>query len=334
MPRLAYQDGKPRLALLLSWTMVVSMNSVLVFVSGAADHPLAAHHLAKVEHLLDEAHVELFANPEWLHLHKAAEMQIEGSLSPAQFTHLRHALGEESIDVFMLPQQGRKKALLLADMDATIVTTETLDELADFVGLKERISGITQRAMCGELNFHMALNERVALLEGLPLSALEKTAASTQLSSGAETLVKVMRNNGATCVLVSGGFTYFTERIAQKCGFQIHHGNHLDIKDGVLTGKVLPPFLDKNAKYYFLQKYAAELGLAADETLAIGDGANDLPMLQGAGLGLGYHPKPLVYESVSNAIIHTDLTSALYVQGYTEADLKSAFVTESEPRND
>jgi phosphoserine phosphatase len=162
------------LALLLSWTMVVSMNSVLVFVSGAADHPLAAHHLAKVEHLLDEAHVELFANPEWLHLHKAAEMQIEGSLSPAQFTHLRHALGEESIDVFMLPQQGRKKALLLADMDATIVTTETLDELADFAGLRERISAITQRAMCGELNFHMALNERVSLLEGSPFPRLRK----------------------------------------------------------------------------------------------------------------------------------------------------------------
>jgi phosphoserine phosphatase len=188
--------------------------------------------------------------------------------------------------------------------------------------------------MRGELNFHMALNERVSLLEGLPLSALEKTAAATQLSSGAEMLVKVMRENGATCVLVSGGFTYFTEKIAKKCGFQIHHGNHLDTKDGVLTGKVLPPLLDKNAKYYFLQKYAAELGLAADETLAIGDGANDLPMLQGAGLGLGYRPKPLVYEQVSNAIIHTDLTSALYVQGYTEADLKSAFVTKSEPRND
>lgn len=328
MPRFPYQDRKPRLVLPLSWTMLVTMNSVLVFVSGATDHPLAAHHLAKVEHSLEEGHFQLFEDPRWLHPHKAAELEIEGSLSPAQFSYLRQVLGEDFIDVFMLPSQGRRKSLLLADMDATIVTTETLDELADFVGLKERISEITQKAMRGELNFHMALNERVALLDGLPLSALEKTVAATQLSPGAETLVKVMRRHEATCVLVSGGFTYFTERIAQKCGFQIHHGNHLDMKDGVLTGKVLPPLLDKNAKYYFLQKYAAELGLSADETLAIGDGANDLPMLQGAGLGIGYRPKPLVYEQVSNAIIHTDLTSALYVQGYTGADIKSALEPE------
>lgn len=299
------------------------MNFVLVFVAGSPVFPLAVHHLARVERFLDEHHVPFSEGPRWLAPHKAAELALEEHLSPAQFAQLRQMLGAELLDTFMVPQERRRKKLLLADMDATIVTTETLDELAESVGLRDRISEITQRAMRGEINFHMALNERVALLKGLPLPALEKTVATTQLSQGAITLVHVMREHGATCVLVSGGFTFFTERIAKECRFHAHHGNHLELSGEALTGKVLSPILDKNAKESFLRKYMGDLGLDKEETLAIGDGANDLPMLQSAGLGIGYHPKPVVYEHVSNAILHTDLTSALYVQGYTEAEIRS-----------
>ena len=176
--------------------------------------------------------------------------------------------------------------------------------------------------MRGELDFPQALRERVALLRGLPESAVQKTLAETELNPGAAAFVQVMKKNGATCVLVSGGFTLFTGAFAQKAGFDRHHGNLLQLEEGVLTGKVGEPILDKDSKVAFLQQYRDELGLKPEDVLAIGDGANDLPMLQMAGLGIGYHPKPLLEESLDNCIIHGDLTAALYAQGYTEQDLK------------
>lgn len=300
------------------------MAFVLVFVAGNPSRPLTAFHLAEAEHLLDDDKIAFELKPRWLHIHKAAELEISGKPTPAQLADLKAVLAIDEIDVFVVPQENRRKKLLIADMDATIVTTETLDELAEFAGLKEKISAITARAMRGELDFAAALDERVGLLKGLPLSALEKTLAATRLTPGADTLLRVMRHHGATTVLVSGGFTYFTDAIAHKVGFQFNHGNTLGIEGAALSGKVLPPLLDKNAKLTYLNEYREKLGIASTDIMAIGDGANDLPMLLEAGLGLGVYPKPVVAEALDNGIVYSDLTSALYIQGYTGVDIDAA----------
>lgn len=229
-------------------------------------------------------------------------------------------LAEDRIDVFLTKAAGRRKKLLIADMDSTIVTGETLDDLAEFAGIKDQIAAITTRAMEGEIDFHDALRERVALLKGLDIAALDKTLADIQLSPGAETFVQTMAMHGAHCVLVSGGFTFFTGNIAEKAGFHAHHGNVLDIDGDVLAGTVSDPILDKDSKVHFLKKYVQDQNISEENVLAIGDGANDIPMLQTAGLGIGYHPKHAVQEKISNLIIHGDLTAALYAQGYSQQE--------------
>ena len=246
---------------------------------------------------------------------KACEYQMETAFSLQQIQQLRHALHPYRIDVFQTPAQNRCKKLLLADMDSTIVVGETLDELSDHAGVKEEVARITARAMNGEMDFHEALALRVALLENLPESALQQTAAQIRLMSGAINFISGLKKSGTTTVLVTGGFTYFAKDIAAQAGFDFVHGNQLDIKDGHLTGGVIPPVLDKQAKLSFLQDYTAKLGLSPDETMAIGDGANDLPMLEAAGLGIGYHPKPLLQEKLINIILYNDLSAALYTQG-------------------
>lgn len=298
------------------------MAFVLVIVA-AREGTLSAPSLARCERLLDGGHIR-FSSPRWLSPHKAAEIPLEDSLPLPMLRVFQNVLGEEQMDVFQVSLTARRKKLLLADMDSTIITTETLDELAEYAGLKDRISEITRRAMAGEINFHMALNARVSLLAGLPVHALDQTLSKATLTEGAETLVRVMRWAGAKTILVSGGFTFFTKDVARRCGFDFHHGNHLEITDGQLTGRVVPPVLDKEAKLFFLRKYSIDMGIDVRETLAIGDGANDLPMLEHAGLGIGYRPKPVVRESVPGVILYTDLTSALYVQGYTGDDIHQA----------
>lgn len=300
------------------------MAFVLVFVAGNPARPLTPFHLAEAEHLLDDDKIAFDLKPRWLHIHKAAELDIAGKPTPGQLRDLKTVLAIDGVDVFVVPQANRRKKLLIADMDATIVTTETLDELAEFAGLKEKISAITARAMRGELDFAAALDERVGLLKGLSLGALEQTLAATDLTPGAETLLRVMRHHGATAVLVSGGFTYFTDAVARKVGFHFNHGNTLGIEGDALNGTVIPPLLDKDAKLTYLKEYRDRLGLASADIMAIGDGANDLPMLLEAGLGLGVYPKPLVADSLDNGVVYSDLTSALYIQGYTSAEIDAA----------
>lgn len=225
------------------------------------------------------------------------------------------------VDVFVVPSTNRRKKLLLADMDATIVTGETLDDLAELAGIGEEISAITTRAMRGELDFEEALRARVGKLAGFSESLLHETYKRMTLSIGARTLVRTMSHFGAQCVLVSGGFTFFTSRVAMQCGFGAHHGNELGLAADKLTGDVIPPILDKGAKLSYLYKYCSLLGIDVDEAVTVGDGANDLPMLQAAGLGVGYHPKPAVQAGVENSIIHTDLISLLYMQGYTNQEM-------------
>ena len=233
-------------------------------------------------------------------------------------------LNHKAVDIFLTKPRGRRKAVLVADMDSTIVTAETLDELAAHAGLKDKIAAITARAMNGELDFHDAIRERVGLLKGLKLSALEETWNALEYSPGARTLVATMNAFGATTALVSGGFTVFSARVAAALGFAIHRANLL-LDDGMaLTGAVGEPILDKNAKLATLEELAASRGVKLAATLSVGDGANDLPMLQAAGLGVAYHAKPVVAAEVVNRVVHTDLTALLFAQGYPASSFKTA----------
>ena len=245
---------------------------------------------------------------------------------------LRHeaaaAVAELPIDWALVPTQRRRKRLLVADMDSTIINVECLDELADFAGLKAEIAAITERAMRGELEFEPALRERVGKLKGLALDALQLCYDQrVELNPGAETMVRTMAAYGARCLLVSGGFTFFTSRVAQRAGFHANRANTL-LDDGkTLSGTVSEPILGRAAKLDALQTEAAALNIAADETLAIGDGANDLDMIKASGLGIAYRAKPIVAAEAHARIDHTALTTALFFQGYRRDEFWTATVT-------
>jgi phosphoserine phosphatase len=232
---------------------------------------------------------------------------------------VRTALNGESIDAIPTSGEDRRKRLLVADMDSTIVTSETLDELADFAGLKDRISAITARAMNGELDFKAALRERVAMLRNLPVVALERTWERVRLTGGARELVATMRAHGAYAALVSGGFTFFTGRVAAMCGFDLHRSNILLDDGSALTGAVAEPILDRDTKLATLTALARERGLALAATLAVGDGANDLDMLGAAGLGVAFRAKPIVAAAARARVDHADLRALLFAQGYPAA---------------
>jgi phosphoserine phosphatase len=247
----------------------------------------------------------------------AMDLFVEG----ADLARLRAAanrgMERAPVDFCVQEAEGRRKRLLVADMDSTIIGVECLDELADQAGLKARIAAITARAMAGEIAFEGALRERVALLAGLELAALDRTYDErVRLNPGAERLVRTMTAAGARCVLVSGGFDHFTARVAQAAGFAAHLANRL-LHDGAhLTGAVAEPILGREAKLAALEAEAAALGIGLEETVAVGDGANDLAMIEAAGLGVAYRAKPVVAERADARIAHTDLTALLYFQGY------------------
>jgi phosphoserine phosphatase len=234
---------------------------------------------------------------------------------------LRTALGGLRIDVVVQPLAGRRKTLFVADMDSTMIGQECIDELADYVGLKAHVAAITERAMRGEIAFEPALRERVALLKGLPVAVVDEVIRERiTLTPGARTLVATMRKNGGTTCLVSGGFTLFTSRVGAMIGFDENRGNTLVVEDGRLAGRVEEPILGREAKLVTLIELRDRLGLAASETLAAGDGANDLAMIEAAGLGVAYHAKPKVADAAHARIDHSDLTALLYLQGYARVD--------------
>jgi phosphoserine phosphatase len=235
---------------------------------------------------------------------------------------IRTALTRLPIDVFIQPRAHRRKKLLLADMDSTMIRQECIDELADFVGLKEKVSAITERAMRGEIEFEPALRERVALLRGLEHKIVERVLDERiVLTRGGRTLVQTMRANGAHTVLVSGGFTVFTEKIAAAIGFHESRANVLMIDGEFFAGTVNEPILGREAKVATLIELRSKLGLNGAETIAIGDGANDLAMLQEAGLGVAYHAKPAVAAAAHARVEHCDLTALLYAQGYQHSEV-------------
>jgi phosphoserine phosphatase len=236
----------------------------------------------------------------------------------------RAALDGAAIDAIATDAATRRKRLLVADMDSTIVTGETLDELADFAGLKPRIAAITARAMNGELDFKAALRERVAMLRGLPVDALERTWERVRLTPGARELVATMRAHGAYAALVSGGFSFFTGRVAALCGFDLHRSNALLDDGAALTGFVAEPILDRDTKLHMLASLAAERDLPMSATLAVGDGANDLDMLRVAGLGVAFRAKPIVAAAAQARVDHADLRALLFAQGYHAGEFVDA----------
>lgn len=229
-------------------------------------------------------------------------------------------------DLVVQPATNRRKKLFLADMDSTMIGQECIDELADCVGLKAHVAAITERAMRGEIAFEPALRERVALLEGLPVSVVEEVLRDRiRLTPGARILVATMRANGARTCLVSGGFTLFTDRVAAMIGFDEARANTLTLIDGhKLAGTVAEPIFGRDGKRAALLEMRQELGLAKHDTMAIGDGANDLDMIVEAGLGVAYHAKPKVAAAAAARIDHADLTALLYVQGYKREEFVGA----------
>lgn len=227
------------------------------------------------------------------------------------------------IDINLLPDEGarRRKRLLIADMDSTIIEQECIDEIADFAGVRDRVSAVTESAMRGDLDFAEALNTRVALLKGLEATVLEQIAERyITIMPGAKTLVATMKANGAYAALVSGGFTYFTERIANRVGFDSNQANRLEFDEGRLTGKVVPPILGRDAKRRALIDNLKRLGIETSDALAVGDGANDLSMIKEAGLGVAYRAKPIVAAEAKASIKHGNLRALLYLQGYERGE--------------
>jgi phosphoserine phosphatase len=261
--------------------------------------------------------------PRWLDPGIAADVSFtpDGADDKAVAERIRAALAGRPVDVVVQPVATRRKRLFVADMDSTMIGQECIDELADHAGLKQRVAAITERAMRGEIAFEPALRERVALLAGLPVAAADEVIERRiTLTPGGPALVATMRANGGYTCLVSGGFTLFTGRVAAMIGFDAHRGNTLIVDGQKFAGRVVEPILGREAKLATLLELRDRLGLAPHQTLAAGDGANDLAMIEAAGLGVAYHAKPTVALAAHARIDHGDLTALLYLQGYARGE--------------
>lgn len=267
-------------------------------------------------------HLPLAEAPEWLAFAVAADIPFTPSRDyPPNEISLREILAGLPVDMILQPCATRRKKLLVADMDSTMIGQECIDELADFLGLRAHVAAITERAMRGDIAFEPALRERVALLRGLKIDVVAEIIADRiSLTAGARTLVQTMRAHGAYTALVSGGFTLFTREVAAKIGFDAHYGNVLILDGDRLSGRMEEPVLGMSAKRDILDNLREARGLRICNTLAVGDGANDLAMLEGAGLGVAFHAKPAIAAAAHARIDHAGLCALLYAQGYKAVD--------------
>lgn len=298
------------------------MRQVLTLIAGLASDPLGSDVIAAARAALRETGARL-DEVRWLKPGVACDLPFEGCEAAAAEAAVRARLGGAPIDLAAQPDgEGRRKRLLVADMESTIITGEMLDELGRLAGVEDRIVPITARAMRGEIDFAQAVRERVALLGGLSVEILDRVKDLIELTPGARTLVQTMRAYGAYTALVSGGFDWFTAPVQAACGFDEHRANRLEIRDGRLTGRVAEPILDRTAKRAALEALAAERGLPLDATAAVGDGANDIPMLRAAGLGVAFRGKAAVVAAARYRLDHADLTGLLYLQGYSESEFR------------
>ena len=297
------------------------MSLVVTLISNPADPAL--------DSTVIEGALALLPSPgraQWLFNEVAVDIPFESHEDIPTIEHrLREARGDLPFDIVVQPQAARRKKLLLADMDSTMIGQECVDELADFAGLKASVAAITERAMRGEIAFEPALRERVALLKGLPVSVVDEVLKDRiTLTPGGRELVATMRAHGAYTCLISGGFTLFTNAVAAMLGFAENRANELVVEDGKLTGEVREPILGRAAKLATLIDLTEAFDLDDIDTLAVGDGANDLDMIRAAGLGVAYHAKPAVAAAASARIDYGDLTALLYAQGYRRDEFVDA----------
>ena len=292
----------------------------LTLIGNARSNPLEPAHIERVCQRLS-----ISAAPDWLAEGEACDLFIDQPLAAQDLAEqARDALSGTMIDAVCTAACGRRKKLLISDMDSTVIDQECIDELADAFGVGRQIREITAAVINGEINFSEALRKRVALMKGMDHSLLESVYQNRlTIKPGARTLVQTMARHGAFTLLVSGGFSFFTSRIAGRIGFDDHRGNELLFEDGKLTGEAREPILGRAAKLTILTHVCDEKGLQLADVLAVGDGANDIDMIQGAGLGVAFHGSGSLKEQANASIDHSDLSALLYVQGFH----KSEFVT-------
>ena len=290
------------------------MRIALTLIAGAADCGLSGLAASVAAALAIET------KPVWLAPDEACDFIIEVSDPAAIARAVRGVVRSTPVDILVQPAVGRRKHLLVADLESTVIENEMLDELALILGVGPQVAEITRRAMNGEIDFVAALEARVALLGGIEPRILETAAAQIRLTPGARTLVATMRRDGATTALVTGGFTVFADRVGAELGFDRIVANRLEVAGGRVTGKVLPPIVTGETKRETLLTIAVERGIPLAQTIAVGDGANDVPMLTAAGIGIAFRAKPAVAAAARWRLDHADLTGLLYAQGYRKAE--------------
>lgn len=287
--------------------------TVLCLIANPADPAIDSALVAAIQH-------ETKGEINWLHQRIACEIESPKAADPVAAA--RAVIGNRPVDVALVPAEGRRKQVLVADMDSTMIEQECIDELADAVGIKAEVAAITERAMNGELDFEQALRTRVALIKGLERAAIEEIRRERiTLAPGGRALIHTMKAYGAYTSLVSGGFTFFADYFAKRIGFDEAIANVLEFDGEKLTGTVASPIVDKSTKLHRLQALAAERSLPMAATMAVGDGANDLDMIKAAGFGVALHAKPHVAAQAGIRIDHSDLTALLYLQGFTDEDI-------------
>ncbi len=271
------------------------------------------------DHIKSVANICPYTSINWLAADKAVDLFFDDNNIYKYRSTIKEMMDKETIDFIIQPNdEYRRKRLLCADMDSTLIEQECLDELAEYIGIGSEISAITERAMRGELDFNESLTQRVSLLKGTPVSVLSEVYKRLTLTSGALELIQTMSKHSAACILISGGFTFFADPIAERLGCAESYSNSFEIQDDRLTGQVIRPFVDDVRKEQILETESKKRSLDNKLVMAVGDGANDIPMLNKAGIGIAFKAKPATEEAVEHIIRYSDLSALLYIQGYTQ----------------